>query len=465
MSKQLTVSGKLAAYAQDRANAISAYFDRADHAVPYSDEMSDPRRPIRIGGLIILATFGGFGLWAAVSKIDSAAMAPGVVTVESNRRAIQHLEGGIVRDILVEDGATVKAGDVLVRLEDTRAKAQVNILDDDLDSDLAIEARLLAERDGLKDPVYPKELLDHVAQSKNEALISGQTNLFHARMTAIGGQKLILEQRVEQYKEQIVGLRALQKSKEVQLATIQDELHGLAGLLESGYVTKSRVLALQREEARLQGETGDHISAIARAEQGIGEAKLQMFQLDKQHQEEVAKDLRDVQNRILEARQKVIAADDVMRRIDITAPVDGTVLNLAVHTKGGVVAPGATIMEIVPNNDALVLEVQISPLDIDSIHTNDKVAIHISAVDTRLTPVIYGTLETISADRITDQRTGNSYYKGRVTITKEELDRLGEHKLHSGMAVEAMVQRGEQSVLHYLLKPLIDSLTHSFKEK
>jgi HlyD family secretion protein len=154
-----------------------------------------------------------------------------------------------------------------------------------------------------------------------------------------------------------------------------------------------------------------------------------------------------------------------MRRIDIVAPVSGTVLNLAVHTKGGVIAPGAAIMEIVPNNDALVLEVQISPLDIDSIHVNDQVAIHISAVDTRLTPVIYGTLETISADRITDQRTGNSFYKGRVTISKEQLDRLGEHKLHSGMAVEAMVQRGEQSVLHYLLKPLIDSLTRSFKEK
>jgi len=459
------VSGKLVAYAQDRANAISAYFDRADHAVPYSDQMSDPRRPIRIGGIIILMTFGVFGVWASLAPIDSAALAPGVVTVESNRRTIQHLEGGIVRDILVQDGDTVKAGDVLLRLEDTRAKAQLNILDDDLASDLAVEARLIAERDGLKAPVYPQELLDHIAQSKDDSMVSGQTNLFHARMTAIGGQKLILEQRVAQYKEQIVGLEALKTSKEVQLGTIQEELNGLADLLKDGYVTKSRVLALQREEARLQGEIGDHVSSIARAEQGIGEAKLQIFQLDKQHQEEVAKDLRDVQNRILEARQKVVAADDVMRRIDIVAPVSGTVLNLAVHTKGGVIAPGAAIMEIVPNNDALVLEVQISPLDIDSIHVNDQVAIHISAVDTRLTPVIYGTLETISADRITDQRTGNSFYKGRVTISKEQLDRLGEHKLHSGMAVEAMVQRGEQSVLHYLLKPLIDSLTRSFKEK
>lgn len=464
-NQQLTVTNKIVAYAQDRANAISAYFDRADQAVPYSEQMSDPSRPIRIGGLIILITFGGFGLWASVAPIDSAALAPGVVAVESNRRAIQHLEGGIVRDILVEDGQSVKKGDVLVRLEDTRAKAALNIMDADLYSNLAVEARLIAERDNAKQPVYPKELLDHAAETGDDSLIAGQNNLFQARMASINGQKQILGQRVEEYKEQIVGLQALQKSKEVQLSTIQDELHDITGLLDKGYVTKSRVMALQREQARLQGEIGDHIASIARAEQGAGEAKLQGFQLDKQHQEEVAKEMRDVQNRIIEARQKVVAADDVMRRIDLTAPVDGTVLNLQIHTKGGVVPPGATIMEIVPNNDQLVLEVQISPLDIDSIHVGDQVAIHISAVDTRLTPVIYGTLDTISADRVTDQRTGAAYYKGRVIITQEQLDRLGEHKLHSGMAVEAMVQRGEQSVMHYLMKPLIDSLTRSFKEK
>jgi HlyD family type I secretion membrane fusion protein len=437
MNKQLTVTNKVVAYAQDRANAISAYFDKSDHAVPYSDQMSDPSRPIRVGAVIIFLTFGVFGVWASVAPIDSAAVAPGVVAVESNRRAIQHLEGGIVRDIL----------------------------ESDLDAGLAQEARLVAERDNLKEPVYPKEVLDHVAETHDDSIIAGQNNLFRARIASIVGQKQILEQRVEQYKEQIVGLRALQKSKEVQLATIQDELHGLSGLLDSGYVTKSRVLALQREEARLQGETGDHIASIARAEQGIGEARLQGFQLDKQHQEEVAKELREVQNRIVEAREKVVAANDVVRRIDLTAPVNGTVMNLAAHTKGGVVGPGAVIMEIVPDNDTLVLDVQISPLDLDTVHVGDQAAIHISAVDNRLTPVIYGTLDTISADRITDPRSGNSYYKGRVVIAQDQLDRLGEHKLHSGQAVEAMIKRGEQSVLRYLMKPLVDSLTHSFKEK
>ena len=465
MSKQLTVAAKLAAFASGRANAISAYFDRADHSIPYSVAMTDPRRPLRIGAWVIGITFGGFGVWACVAPIDSAAVAPGVVMVESSRRVIQHLEGGIVRDILVEEGSHVKAGDTLVRLEDTRAKAQLNILMADLDSNLAIMARLQAERDGSKSITFPKELTDRVNERSDQAMLTAQENLFHARQASIEGQRSILEQRVEQFKQQIVGLRYLQRSKEEQLATIKEELSGLSGLLEDGYVTKSRVLALQREASRLEGETGDHIASIARAEQGIGEAKLQIFQLEKSHQEEVAKELRDVQERTVEAREKVVAADDVMRRIDLTSPVNGTVLNLAIHTKGGVIAPGAAIMEIVPDNDQLVLDVQISPLDIDTVHAGDQVAIHISAADTRLVPTIFGKLDSISADRITDQRTGAAFYKGRVVIAQDQLDRLGDHKLHSGMMVEAMVERGEQTVIHYLLKPLIDSLSRSFKEK
>jgi HlyD family type I secretion membrane fusion protein len=465
MNKQISAAGRLMAYAQGRANAISNYFDRSDHAVPYSETMIDPSRPLRVGALVILLTFGGLGLWAALAPIDSAAVAPGVVMVESNRRVIQHLEGGIVRDILVEEGSKVKAGDVLVRLEDTRAKAQLNILLSDLDSNLAIESRLLAERDGAATIKFPAELLDRIGDAGDRTMLTAQDNMFRARKASIAGQKAILEERIEQFRQQIIGFQALQRSKEQQLATIKDELGGLTGLLQDGYVTKSRVLSLQREASRLEGEAGDHIASIARSEQGIGEARLQIFQLEKTHQEEVTKELRDVQERVVEAREKVVAADDIMRRIDVIAPVSGTVLNLAIHTKGGVVAPGAAMMEIVPENDTLVLDVQISPQDIDTVHVGDQVGIHISAVDTRLTPVIFGTLDTISADRITDQRTGAPYYKGRVTIAQDQLDRLGEHRLHSGMAVEAMVKRGEQSVLHYLMKPLLDSLSRSFKEK
>jgi HlyD family type I secretion membrane fusion protein len=455
----------LLGFAQRQGAAIANYFDRADNAVPYSEEMVNPSRPLRIGGAIILFTFFGCGLWAATARLDSAAVAPGVVVVESNRRVVQHLEGGIVRDILVEDGSRVKAGDVLVVMDDTRAHAQLDIYENELYSNLAIQARLEAERDNRGSVSFPPELAARTGDPRIAGILAAQETVFHARKTAMDGQKSILDQRIQQYREQIVGLHALQKSKEVQEATIHDELSGLTGLLEDGYVTKSRVLALQREAARLQGETGDHISAVARSEQGIGEARLQIFQLEKTRQEEIAKELRDIQAKIAESRARLVAAEDVMHRIDVTSPVAGTVLNLQLHTKGGVVPPGASMMEIVPDSDALVLDVSINPMDIDTVHPGQEVDVHISAVDTRLTPVIHGTLTSLSADRLVDPHTGVPYYKGRVSIAADQLNRLGEHKLHSGMAVEALIKRGEQTVLSYVMKPLSESLTRSFREK
>lgn len=452
-------------FVAERYSAAGAHFEQADLMATYSEEMTNPRRPLLVGGLLILVTFFGLGLWAATAPLGSAAMAPGVIVVESNRRTIQHLEGGIVHDILVDDGSEVKAGDVLVRMDDTRAHAQLAILQSDLYSNLAIQARLSAERDGLAAPDFPAELKTKAADPAVAAIMQSQVNQFNARKAAILGQKSILEQRIQQYDEQIVGLKALQTSKEIQLSTIREELKGLAGLLEQGYVTKPRVLALQREEARLVGEAGDHVSAIARSQQGIGEAKLQIFQLEKSRQEEIARDVRDTQARIAEGQQKVVAADDVMHRIEVVAPVAGMVMNLQIHTKGGVVNPGQPLLEIVPAGDKLVVDVQISPMDIDTVHPGQAVSIHVSAADTRTTPVIEGVLETVSADRIVDQRTGMPYYKGRVTIPPEQLARLTGLKLHSGMMAEAMIKRGEQTALSYLLKPMVESFARSFKEK
>ncbi len=469
MSKEITLYNRLlplVAFARRQSTALAERFEHSDKKVAYSVEITNPTVPLRRGGLIILITFGFFGTWAALAPLDSAAVAPGLVMVESNRRTIQHLEGGIVRDILVQDGSKVKAGDVLIRLEDVRARAQLAIMENDLDSQLAAQARLLAEQNNLASITFPAELTGKNSDPAVAAILNGQENQFRARSESIRGQKAILEERIEQYREQIVGLKALQTSKEAQLGTIREELKDLSGLLTDGYVTKSRVLALQREEARLEGESGDHIASIARSEQGIGEAKLQIFQIDKTHQEDVAKELRDIDARVSEDREKVVAASDVMRRIDVTSPVNGTVMNLQVHTQGGVVNPGAAMMEVVPDDDSLIAEINISPMDIDTIHQGDTVAIHVSAVDSRLTPVIYGKLETISADRVTDQRTGAPYYRGRVVISPQELSRLGpDHPLHSGMSVEAMVNRGSQTALHYALKPLVESLGRSFREK
>ncbi|MDO9461199.1 MAG: HlyD family type I secretion periplasmic adaptor subunit [Alphaproteobacteria bacterium] len=444
---------------------VQELFTRADQQESDAGGLTDTRRPLVVGGIIILVTFFGFGLWAAIAPIDSAAIAPGFLTVQSSRRTIQHLEGGIVQEIFVKDGMTVDAGDVLIRLDETRAKAQNDILHADLDSQLAAEARLLAERDGLSTPVFPKEVLERESNPTIAALMAGQRNVFDTRSSSLSGQKSILQQRVGQFEQQIEGLRALVTAKGTQARLIKEELKDLSGLLERGYVTKTRVLALQREAARLEGERAEHMSAIARSQQGIGEAKLQIFQLEKSRQEEIARELRDVQAKITELRERMVAASDMLRRIDIVAPVSGTVMDLAVHTSGGVIGPGLPLMDIVPLNDVLVVEAHINPIDIDTIRPGSEVALRISTVDSRKTPVINGVLETISADRTVDQRTGAAYYKGRVIIPPDQRELLGGLTLRSGMQVEALINRGEQTALQYALKPLTEAFAKSFREK
>ncbi len=444
---------------------VQAPFARSDLNALDVGGLSDTHRPLVIGGIIIVVTFFGFGLWAAIAPIDSAAIASGFLTVQSNRRTIQHLEGGIVQEIFARDGMVVKAGDVLIRLDETRAKAQTDILLADLDSQIATEARLLAERDGQAAPVFPDELLQRQASPAISAILAGQRNVFDTRVASLNGQKSILEQRVGQFNEQISGLRALVTAKGTQARLINEELKDLSSLLERGYVTKTRVLALEREAARLEGERAEHIAAIARSEQGIGESRLQSFQLEKARQEEIARELRDVQARIAELRERMIASNDMLRRIDIIAPVAGTVMDLAVHTAGGVIAPGAPIMDIVPSNDVLVVEVQINPIDIDTIRPGSEVSLRISTADSRKTPVITGLLENISADRTVDQRTGIAYYKGRVVIPTEQRELLGDLTLRSGMQVETLINRGEQTALQYALKPLTDAFAKSFREK
>lgn len=436
-----------------------------DKQLPPAESLGDFRRPMVVGAAIILITFFGFGLWAALAPLGSAAIAPGVVTVESSRRVIQHLEGGIVKEILVDDGSVVKEGDVLIRLDDTRAKAQKDIYQADHDLNLAVKARLVAERDGLKEPKFPDGLLSRANDPKVASLMAGQRNMFKTRLASLAGQKEILEQRVQQYREQIVGLKAMEVSKADQIKLIREELNDLSGLLANGLVTKTRVLALQRELARLEGERGDHIASMAKSEQGIGETKMQMMQIDRQHEEEVAKELRDVDARLVEGNERLVAAEDQLRRVDITSPVAGSVMNVAIHTPGGVINPGQPLMEVVPANDKLVVEASISPLDIDTVAVGQEVAIRISTTDARTTPVIYGKLETISADRVTDPKTGSSYYKAKISISPEEAARLGNDQLHSGMVVMALISNGSQTALHYAFKPLLESFARSFHER
>ena len=445
--------------------ALTKLFNRNNDQLPSSEDMINYRGPLVVGAVVIGFTFFGLGAWATFAQIDSAALAPGVVTVENNRRVVQHLEGGIIQDLLVREGSTVNAGDVLVRLDDIRARAQLGILRNNYNATQALEARLLAERNGAETLTFPKELLDR-AQNHPEVpkILKSQRDIFEARKASIRGQISILNQRVGQFGEQIAGLQALEKSKETQIRLIKQELEGLRDLLKDGYVTITRVLALEREASRLEGERGDHLAGIARARQGIGEAEMQILQLQKTRAEEVTKELREVEGRLAETRERLLAAEDTFERIDVLAPVSGTVLNLAFHSPGGVIGPGEKILEIVPNEDKLVVEVRISPADIDSVHAGQDVALRVSTVDARFTPVIEGTLKSVSADSLSDPKSGAAYYRGVVTLGAEAIAELGDTTLQAGMPVEAQISRGQRSVLSYAVKPLTDSLARSFKE-
>ena len=423
------------------------------------------RRPILVGYALVAATFFGLGGWASVAQIDSAVVTQGNIAVESNRRTIQHLEGGIVSEIFVKEGAAVEAGDLLLRLDPTRPRAQTAILQIELESQLAIMARLTAEREGRARVVFPAELLAKGNDPNVREVLATQVAIFEARMAALLGQRSILEQRVQQFNEQVVGLRALERSKRAQRQLIEEELNSLSGLLDQAIVTRSRVLALQREASRLDGEIGEHVSAIARAQQGAGEARLQILQLEKARQDEIAQQFRDAQSRSFQVREQLVAAEDSLRRIDVVAPISGTVLNMSLFTEGGVLAPGAPIMYIVPANDELIVETQIAPTEIDTVKSGTEVTIRFSTSGSRLLPTIQGVLDVLSPDRISDTRTGIAFYTARVRIPAEELRRLdGKMKLHAGMPVEVLIKRGERTLLEYLVQPLTNSLAKAFRE-
>jgi HlyD family type I secretion membrane fusion protein len=438
----------------------------------------NPAQPLVFAGILILIVFGGMGTWAAMAQLDSAVVAPGMIAVESDRRAVQHLEGGIVSEILVKEGSTVHQGQLLMRLDGTRTRAQEEVTRGERDTQAAAEARLLAERDDRPAVTFPADLLARRNERKVSEILKLQQAQFDTRRAAIGGQRQILQQRVQELDEQIVGLQALQKSKQRQEELIEEEMRMLEGLVKSGLVTRQRYLALQREASRLEGEAGDHISSIAKAKQTIGETKLQIMQLDNDRQQDISKELRDVQAKLFESTERLAAIEDQTRRLDIFAPVDGVVINLAYVTIGGVVAPGATIMSIVPTNDKVVVQAQISPVDVATIHRGQLVHIRFSTVGAKQLPVLQGTLEYVSADRLTtEQRPGlvataamptqvpNAFYTARVTIDHAELDKLKDMKLHAGMPVEVLINRGERTVLQYVVGPLSDNFARAFKEK
>jgi HlyD family secretion protein len=423
------------------------------------------RRHLLVAAVVVSILLVGVGGWGATAVISGAVVASGSLVVDSNVKKVQHLTGGIVGELRVRDGDRVRAGDIVVRLDETVAHANLAIVSKGLDELMARKARLESERDGSDEIVFPAQLLAGPGDPDRAAAMDSERKLFNLRRTARSGQKAQLQERVAQLQEEITGLTAQQNSKAKETGLIERELAGVRELWKQNLVQLTRLTALEREAARLDGERGQLIAAAAQAKGKIAETALQILQIDQDIASDVAKELREVDGKIGEFIERKVAAEDQLKRIDIRAPQDGTVFQLAVHTVGGVITAGDPIMLIVPEADNLSVEVKANPQDIDQLQLNQKAILRFTAFNVRTTPEIEGIVTRISADTSSDQRTGQSYYTIRIAMAADQLERLGDVKLLPGMPVEAFVQTGDRTMLSYLIKPLHDQFMRAFREK
>lgn len=441
---------------------INAMQDSMHASVTTAQLPVDDRPTRRVGFLIVLVTFGLFGGWAAFAPLESAALAPGVVTVKSYRKTVQHLEGGIVRELRVHDGDRVTAGDVLLVLDNTQARSETEMMRSQLIAARELEARLVAERDGLAEPSAVPDL-DASDPRVREARDS-EARIFQTRRNGLLGEIGIQEKAIRQIEEQIRGFRAIIASKQTLATSYQEEIVDLRALLAEGYVDKQRLREQERSLARLQAEVVEHQSASARAQVQIGEAELKILQLKKTFATEVAGQLGETRTKIYDLRERLATVQDRDKRTEVLAPESGMVMGMTVHTLGGVVNPGTPLMDIVPANEELIVEAQLSPTDIDRIVVGQLVDIRFSAFKSSATPVIEGQLLQVSADRLTNKETGTAYYLARVALTETGRKTLGNLALVPGMPAEVLINTGARTLLQYLIQPASNAFARSLIE-
>ncbi|MBR0947838.1 HlyD family secretion protein [Bradyrhizobium japonicum] len=424
------------------------------------------REHLIVGLVVVLMLAGGVGGWASTVPIAGAQIAPGSVVVDSNVKKVQHPTGGVVGEVRVRDGDVVKAGDIVVRLDETVVKASLAIVVKALNGLYARAARLEAEQQNRPKIAFPPQLTERADDPDVRYVMASETKLFEVRVNGRTGQKAQLRERVTQLNEEIAGLQAQETAKDKEIELVQLELVGVRQLYEQHLVQINRLTTLERDAARLAGERAQYIASRAQAKGKITETELQIIQVDKDMLAEVSKDLRETNDKIGEFVERKVTAEDQLRRIDIRAPQDGVVLQSTVHTVGGVITAGDAIMMIVPRADDLSVEVKVNPQDIDKLQVGQKTLLRLSALNQRTTPELNGVVTRISADVTTDQRTGHSFYTIRVSMPPEEVARLGSDiKIIPGMPVEAFVQTGDRTMLTYLMKPLSDQLMRAFREK
>jgi HlyD family secretion protein len=442
--------------------------------VPMFVSKRNPQGAIRklnlIGITAVVVAVGGVGSWAASSSIAGAVIANGTVVVESNVKRVQHPTGGIVGKIFVKEGEDVEADQILVRLDDTLTRATLGIVQSQLDQFVARRARLIAERDSNDAISFPEGLTSRAGEDNVASSMTGEQKLFEARRSARQGQRSQLRERVTQTANEVRGLEAQQAAKEKEIKFINEELSGVVDLYQKQLVTIVRYMSLQRDEAKLQGERGQFIAEIARAKGKIAETELQIIQLDQDFRTDVLKDLREADAKIAELQERVNAAKDELQRIDIRAPQAGFVHQLAVHTVGGVIAKGETVMEIVPRSDALVVEAKVAPTDIDQVEMDARVKVRVMAGNRRTMPDLDATVKRIGADLTRDQAAAGAapsapYYLVRVSLQKGASKELGDLQLVPGMPAEVFIRTHDRTPLDYMLKPLREQITRTFRER
>lgn len=416
------------------------------------------------GNLLVICFVLGLGLWSGFATLESAAIASGVVESESSRKTIQHLEGGIVRAILVSDGDVVRNGQTLIALDDTRARAEVQSLQAQLWDAAAREARLQAEQQGQDQLLFPADL--ETAGHENAAaaaVLTVQHNIFEARRQVFQSQAAVIREKRLQVEKEIEGLRAQEVAVGQRVGIAREELEMVATLVSKGLERRPRLLGLEREVADIEGRRGEIAAQISRAGQVINESWATHLKLESDRQNEIAQSLREAQNQIFLLRERLRSAEDQLSRTEVKAREDGVVTELRVHTPGGVIAAGAPLLDLVPTQDRLIVIARVRPEDIDVIHQGQNADVHLLPYNQRRVPHLKGVVMHVSADRLTDKRTDQPYYTAKIRVEDSRITE-GDVRIIPGMPAQVFIKTGSSTVALYALRPLLDTFNNAFRE-
>jgi HlyD family type I secretion membrane fusion protein len=430
---------------------------------------SGPNDPIGrialVGWLIIAAFFGGLGTWAVTAPLNGAVVANAVIKIDGNRKSVQHLDGGIVKELHVREGDRVLAGDLLIVLDETQARAEYDVLTQEYAVLRATEIRLRTELEHGPELVMPPDLKARTDDPYLKSVWNGQLNQFQSRRASLEGQRGVIREKINQLGSQIVGAEAQVKSFTDQINSVHKEATDIAPLVERGLIARPRILQLERTAYGLEGQIADANANIAKARQAIAEQEQQIAQLDNDRMTDVTKDLRDTQAKLLEVIPKALNAKAVLGRMEIRAPYTGRVVGLTVFSFGGVLQRGDKILDIVPDEDSLTIEAQVSVEDISDVHPDTRAEVHLTAYKQRIVPIIHGDVIQISADRLTDPKTNAPYYTAFVRIDQGELAGMPNIRLYPGMPATVMIPTVQRTAFEYIVGPLAMSFNHSFRQR